>query len=254
MRRPITCVSAASIVLLIGSLTVAYSQAADLAASDTPESRLTPAAGSTRASSAGLRSWELSPYRIELLVHVKSSTAWTTSQKRAFIADVQTRARAAFGGIWQLTAVEAPATLPWNHAADPVGISPEALLTNLVEFDKLILLDITPSLTETKVWAREFDVRTGLWSPPQSHAVEISADLTQAILRTLWNVFRPVARIESVPVADGPQETNLRILGGDLPAGGQGLDLRGPEAYGSRSSATPTRPATRLAKACSPSH
>lgn len=224
MTRLIACVSAASILLLVGSLRVSNADAADPAATDMPAGTSTPAA-STPAPAAGLRSWELSPYRIQLLVHVKPSGAWTTRQQRAFLAAVQTRAQAAFGGISQLTAVEAPSTMRWNHAADPLGIPSEALPANSVDFDKLILLDVTPSLTETALWAREFDVRTRLWSPAQSQSVETSADLTQATLRTLWNVFRPVARIESVPVADGPQETNLRILGGDLPASGHGLDL-----------------------------
>jgi hypothetical protein len=58
--------------------------------------------------------------------------------------------------------------------------------------------------------------------------VEAAADLTQATLRTLWTVFRPVARIDSVPTPDGPQEAALRLQGGDLPLGGHGLELARP--------------------------
>jgi hypothetical protein len=187
----------------------------------------TPVEGSTAAVAgvAAPRCWELSPYRIQLFVHVDSAAGWRESRRHEFAAAVRSRTASLIGGIWQLTVGEAPATFPWDQAAQPSAIPAESLPTATRDFDKLMLLDVKPGLGTSTLSAREFDVRTQTWSPIQRRAIDAASDMTQESLRAMWSAFRLVARIESVSVQDSGTNATLRVLGGDLQAVGHGADL-----------------------------
>ncbi len=166
-------------------------------------------------------SWELSPYRVNVLLRIAPAADWPADRRARLIAQLTPRASALLGGVWRLTVDAAPPAFPWSHAADPAGIGLDAIPAAALEADKLLLLAVEPDGEQIKLWTRELDVRTQLWGPPQARSVAQAADLPQEAIRTLWAAFRPLAQIESV----GTSEATIRVRGGSIPAANRELDL-----------------------------
>ena len=119
----------------------------------------TPVDDSTAKTAAVPESWELSPYRIHVMVRVASAVDWPAQRRQRLVAQLAPRASALLGGIWRLTVTAAPAEFPWGHAAEPAGIGLDALPAAALDGDKLMLLDVQPAGEQIKLWSRELDVR-----------------------------------------------------------------------------------------------
>lgn len=170
---------------------------------------------------AAPQSWELSPYRVHVLVRIAPAADWPLERRQRLIARLTPRAAELLGGLWTLSAATAPASFPWGHAVDSAGIALDAVPARELEADKVLLLDVQPAGEQIRLWTRELDVRTRLWGPPQARSVAATADLPQEAIRNLWAAFRPLAQIESV----GTGEASIRVRGGGLPAANRELDL-----------------------------
>jgi hypothetical protein len=163
--------------------------------------------------------WDMSPYCVQLYFRIDAAPGWTAARRKEFIAAVANRAAGIVGGVWQVSAFEAPAALRWERASSLNQVALDTLPAAAMDCDKVVLLGLDRSTgREPLFWARELDVRTRLWSataeqagPPLSAPMN---DVVEQAVRAAWNSFRPLARIETL--AD--QGVTVRIRGGGLPA------------------------------------
>ncbi len=183
-------------------------------------------AGSDEAGKAAAppESWELSPYRVQVLVRIAPAADWPAERRQRLMAELTPRAAALLGGVWRCGRwTGTPARFPVGamrltpRALDSTPSSPHAASRP----DKLLLLDVQPTDEQIKLWTRELDARTRLWGPAQARRVAAAADLPQEAIHTLWAAFRPLAQVESV----GTGEATIRVRGGGIPAANRELDL-----------------------------
>lgn len=187
-------------------------------------SRADEPAKQATAEDVPLVDWGLSPYRVQLVVQVDSAPGWSAARRKAFIADVATRAGGLTGGLWQVAAAEAPSELRWRRAADIERAAIDAMPPALAASDKVILLGLKPEAVGSAIWAREWDERTHGAGPvlvEQGSAQSAPRELVEQMVRAAWSAFRPLARIDSL----SDQGPTLRIRGGAIPAASRALEL-----------------------------
>ncbi len=92
------------------------------------------------------------------------------------------------------------------------GIGRQDLPKESLEFDKVLLLAVWPRGGGYQVGAREFDCRTGLWSPPVVRPLGQLAELADASVDALFAAFAPLARLSTVQGS----RVGLRLRAGAL--------------------------------------
>ncbi len=181
-------------------------------------------------ASCGQTVWELTPYRMRLVVYVAplpGAERWTGQIER-YALD---RAAAVVGAAWHIeTARVEPALLAalrrWPDAP-PIDALPlvepqdadQAETTQ--ELDKLMLLVVTRRNGVLHAGAREFDVRTRRWSSLVERAAAQSALLPEIAFHTIVAAFKPLARVES----SESKAATLRVRGAALPPRDSALQL-----------------------------
>ena len=158
--------------------------------------------------------WELSPYRMELIVALEPSPDWPPQLEAELGRDLVVRCDAVVGAVWDARASAAPPALRpallW--AVDTVTV--DSLSEEMLEADKVTLLAVTTTTNGYEVAVRELDVRTQIWGPPLRRPVWQPAKLRDVAFRAVVEAFAPLATIER-----GQQKTVvLRPRGGALPA------------------------------------
>jgi len=167
--------------------------------------------------------WELSPYRVHLIL----ATAPAPELTREFRADLSEgllgRVHALVGAPWETSIAEARPALRRalvRHietvTADAVKeevrkelagedkspgeaeSSPGQEPFDFEKIDKVILLVVAPGPAGYRVTARELDVRTRQWNAAVSVPVWQSGKLRDAAFRAVWQAFSPLAEIVSV--------------------------------------------------------
>lgn len=168
-----------------------------------------------RSADAAQSVWELTPYRIRVLVAAAPKPEITprlVEQVRAVIAE---RAETTIGGSWDLRVEPAPAALQTAMLADLGKVSFELLPSELLDGndDKAILVVVDYRHGSFVTSAREFDLRSRLDAAPVSQLVPGRATLAEQAFRAVVAAFAPLAQIEKV---DGKQ-TWLRLRAAALP-------------------------------------
>ena len=107
-------------------------------------------------------SWELSPYRIQLLIAVEPGGSLPRDLANDLRADLPARAAAVVGGSWQLDAALAPPDLHHALLTALAGVTAKRLPAESLVGDKLILLSVASVAGGCQIQARELDVSTGL--------------------------------------------------------------------------------------------
>ena len=133
-------------------------QLAAVLAATSPLATMSPLAAAEPAS------WELTPYRIQLLIAAEPGGAVPRSLADDLRVDLPELAGAVVGGAWQLEAVVAPADLRHSLIAGVADVAADRLPAEALAHDKVILLAIADGAAGVRLQARELDVTTGLWN------------------------------------------------------------------------------------------
>lgn len=176
------------------------------------------AAAPQAANSSADRSrtgWDYMAYRITAFVEFDPDPERTSARRAAVLGDVENRARALVGGLWQLKALEAPAELHWNSAADIERVTENMLPATAMEGDKVFLIGVG-ALSEgrRRLFGREIDVRTGDWSATRDALQDPGAGVAESIMTTIGGLFRYLARIDEI---NEQGNVVMRVRSGGLP-------------------------------------
>ena len=145
--------------------------------------------------------WELTPYRIQILLATGPAAELTPELEADLRADLVTQVDTLVGAAWEVAVVNpvdlAPAlrrAMIWEFEALTIESLPEESL----QFDKVILLVISADPNAYRVTARELDVRTEVWSSPVRVSVWQTAKLRDAAFQAVWRAFAPLAQLATV--------------------------------------------------------
>jgi len=183
------------------------------------------AAPTSSASGAALRaSWEFSPYRV--LVYVKSDNSPRAAPLRLaeFAAALDREREKQLGGVWKLAVSAAPAKLHWDLPGELRRVTADEIAVSPTAQDKVFLLGIDNAGADSMLTVRELDVRTGLWGATTTTRVAPPARLSAEAIRSMWDAFSPLVRIDDVTDAGA----TCRIRGGGLLPSGKGPELLKP--------------------------
>lgn len=160
--------------------------------------------------------WELTPYRIRVLLAVAPKpelTAHLAEQVRAVIGE---RANTSIGAPWDLRVEAAPAALSRAMLKSLDALSFESLPGELLEGDddKAILVSLDFRQGSYLLAARDFDLRSRLETAAVVRSVASRPTLGEEAFRAILAAFAPLAQIERV--AD--KQATLRLRAAALPA------------------------------------
>jgi len=171
------------------------------------------------SSAAGQTIWELTPYRMQLLVSVAPTAELTPRLRSELAGDLIQRCEALIGAAWDIADLSGSAdsderagqehaamlrTLIRSFKSADAGSIPRQSLS----FDKVMLVTVSPAEVGYRVTAREFDVRTRMFGSPITVPAWQLGKLRDAALRAMVRAFAPLARIESV----GDRQVRVQVL------------------------------------------
>ena len=168
------------------------------------------------APAAGQSVWELTPYRIQIVIAAGDSPELTPRLMTDLGADLVSRADGLIGAAWDVSIHNPEPQLARDILDHPDAVTLESIPQELLEFDKVILLAIVPRYSEYHVTARELDVRTRTFSTP----IQLLASQTRALGRTTFaavlRAFAPLTQI--IPPEGDKEEITLRLRASGFPA------------------------------------
>lgn len=150
-------------------------------------------------------SWELTPYRVHLSLHVDSTTKLSPAFAQSFTADVTARLKAAVGGAWNLTVEPAGGDHAHAAAGKAKAKTPDqqkpAVTGEPSDYrggDKALSLTASRTQQGFRLQASELDELTGLRNAPVARECSGADALAREATSALLAAFAPLARIESV--------------------------------------------------------
>jgi len=165
-------------------------------------------AGTRPAAADEQQVWELTPYRIQLIVAFAPHPELTPQLQadvRAYLAE---RIAALQGAAWDVTIVPAARSLQARISAAIENIAAESLPQESLKFDKVMLLAVSAAEGGYQATAREFDVRTATWSTPVERPARQLFKLRDAAVSAVFRAFAPLAKLSGV--RDGQAVLRLR--------------------------------------------
>jgi pentatricopeptide repeat protein len=148
--------------------------------------------------------WELTPYRVRVLVALSAEPEFTSGFRRDLQSSLVDRLEASVGAAWQLEVSEAAAALRpiilRTAAGSTFSEKLEPLPSKLIDSkdDKVVLLALAGEPLGWRVTARELDLRTRLWGANVSTNVGQRGCLADEAARVVLGAFAPLARIDEV--------------------------------------------------------
>lgn len=170
--------------------------------------------------------WELTPYRI-LLVVACDRSAFTPAVERDLAASLIERADQWVGAAWQVEPHLPSAPLRWRLAAGLDGMAIADLPERRNDYDKLLMVYAGSEPNGFRLEVREWDSRTQFWGVPQRVRFAQPALLESLAFDALVTAFAPLARLEKAERSEAvlrlraaaltPREPALRfVVPGDL--------------------------------------
>ncbi|NLE39711.1 MAG: hypothetical protein GX621_16960 [Pirellulaceae bacterium] len=157
--------------------------------------------------------WELTPYRVRLIVALAPSAELTSELAARVRQGLSERAEAVVGAKWDLEVLDPEPRLRHRILADVSALEFEDLPSDSDAFDKVVCVAVVPGPTGHEVQARELDVRTRVFSRVVRLPVWQTAKLLDTIFRAVIDGFTPLARV----VGTQGQQVTLRLRAADLP-------------------------------------
>jgi hypothetical protein len=157
--------------------------------------------------------WELTPYRVQVLVAAPDVPPLAGRFEADLCEDLVGRTEAVLGAAWETSAAPAPAATRQAMLVSLESIATDALPRPALQFDKVVVVAISPNHGGYWVVARELDTRTRLWSAAVTVEAWQPAKLRDAAFRAVLAAFAPLARIET----SGAKQVTLRVRASGLP-------------------------------------
>lgn len=166
--------------------------------------------------------WELTPYRVRLLV-IASDVPELHGVPDRLAEELLPRLENLLGAAWQIEVAPAEGLPPLSTRsirqlpadAIDVAILPEAWVKP--DVDKLFLLHVDLAVDGWRVDIREWDAATWRLGPVLAYPVRQPAKLLDTAVLALLEAFRPLARIDRIGADEGGQRAVLRLRAGGLP-------------------------------------
>jgi hypothetical protein len=168
-----------------------------------------------RAAAADETLWELTPYRVHVLVGLTPEAGQCGNLATDVTTGLAARVWCVVGARWTLTAGAAPLPLGESLVYDFDRLQAEQILPALGEeqYDKVFLVRLAFHDGVYSVTVRDFDVRTQLVSAAVDDRVYHRARLADATLQAMLAAFAPLARVEDV----SGDKVTMRLRGADVP-------------------------------------
>ena len=142
--------------------------------------------------------WELTPYKINLLVADELATGLGSGRAAGLANQVAEHAVNIVGGAWDLSAAVAPEPLATRMTVELASIEFDDLPPEMSDADKVILLTVAEGHLGWRILVREFDMATGVAGLSVIRDVPQAQALAPEAFRAVLEAFSPLARIESV--------------------------------------------------------
>ena len=171
------------------------------------------APGHAAAADAASTSWELSPYRIQLLIAVQPGASASRTLAGELAANLPARAATIVGGAWQLEAAVAPAALSHELIHALADATSTRLPAEALKKDKVIVLTVADTEAGARIQAREYDVTTDLWNGIVSREASQGEAIAGTCIEAMLAAFAPVARIDAIDKGTA----TIRLKAGAIP-------------------------------------
>ena len=165
------------------------------------------------ATGAAQSVWELTPYRVQLIVGFDPS-AQTSPRLRADLRQgLLDRIETVIGVSWEVTPARPTPTLRHRLTNAPEQLTLEDLPEDSLGFDKVMLVGVTTGPTGQEIVARELDVRTRLFGAVVRLPAWQPAKLRDTAFRAMLDAFAPLALV----VKSEKKTVTLRLRAAGLP-------------------------------------
>lgn len=168
--------------------------------------------------------WEMTPYRIELIVAVDPAAAPCSHLVETLPKELLERIDNLVGAVWQLNlrtpSTDLAATIQSRLerlTADDLGKLPDGI-------DKVLLLAVSADRSGFRLRAHDYDLRTRTWNAVVENHVPHRELLADAAFDVLWKAFSPIAQVD----VDADRNVILRPRAGGLPLRDPTLHLASP--------------------------
>jgi len=185
-------------------------------------STLLATCGWTRSAAAG-SVWELTPYRVQLIVALPRTAELGPRVEADLKNDLVGRVDAVVGAAWDVTPAEADPRLRHRLSAAIETITIGLLPEESTKSDKVILLGVDGGPAGSQVVAREFDVRTQIFGTTVRLPLWQPAKLRDTAFEAVREAFAPLAQVVRTP----EKEVRLRLRAAGLPPRDPDLVLAG---------------------------
>ena len=149
----------------------------------------------SRLPARGQEAWELSPYRVQLVVAADPITEFQTSRKDGLVRGIEQRVAVVVGGVCQLSAMAAgaPLRIAALNPGRQADLPDVAALSR--DQDKVILVGIQSEAEGYHIAVREYDCTTQRWLAAQSGQTRQASQLANVAADLVLARFSPVARV-----------------------------------------------------------
>lgn len=169
----------------------------------------TLAAGSLSAQTV----WELTPYRIDVLLAVESAPGLNDAFCEELAADLARQAETLIGAAWEMNLAAAEPPLRGKLLAEAEAVVAEDLAPQAAT-DKVLLIAIRRAPDGYRIWARDFDVRTQSFGTVVGGPVGQASKLYDSTFRALRMAISPLAQVFSV---EEKNRVTLRLRAAGIP-------------------------------------
>jgi hypothetical protein len=171
-------------------------------------------AGTARAAGSTVV-WEMTPYRIRILLATAPEPELTPHLREQMEAHVMERAEKVIGASWDLSIGEPPLELAVKMASSLSRLAIDDLPQALVESedDKLMLVAVRVTDGGFQVEARDYDLHVRLTGSPVMRDVRQRELLPDEVFQAVVSAFAPLARVEKVD----EKQVSLRQRAASLP-------------------------------------
>ena len=173
------------------------------------------------APRAGAQSiiWELSAYRVKVVVAVEPTPEATPALIAELTENVREHIGNYVGAAWDAEVAPAEGARARLILEDFEGVTKDDLpYEERRDFDKIICVSVGLEPGNREIRAREFDVKTERFSTPVSRPLAQMNKLEDAVFRTILEAFAPLAIIQKSEKADdGSRTVWLRLRAAGLP-------------------------------------
>ena len=168
--------------------------------------------------------WELTPYRIRLVVAFSPSPVLTPQLASELNKRLTEQIDTSVGIRWDVKVLEPSPPLRHRMIEDIESVKLTDLPKDTSEFDKVFLVTVAAETSHLVVEAREIDVRTETYGPVVRLPVWQTAKLCNMIFQSLIDIFTPIAQVAKTT----GDEVTLRLRAGELPPRDSSLPVVGP--------------------------